>query len=477
MEDTRDMVALLALDSRACRATARRLRDNAFYCRIAPAQAGPEHDVLRCASGIVLCGGSAGEPEDIPQLEGLLSMGVPLLALGDAALTLCLALGGRLGEKAPEPGVQQVTFHQEDPLTGCLESSERWLQAFRPMLPGGSAAAVAASADGVLGIRRAGEPVYGFTFQVEANDPDGMALLRRFCGELCGCTDWWSTQAFIRRAEEEIAKTAGDGDAVCAVSGGVDSAVCAMLGHMALGHRLHCVLVDTGLLREGEADRSEKRLLSAGLQVRRVDASREMIEALKGLTDPVEKGKTVFARMRAILRREVAAWPDTRVILQGTNYSDSLSAEPPFPVEIQGARVRIVEPVRDLFKDEIRRVAEELRLPETISARQAFPGGGLAVRMQGEVTAEKLAYLRAADAIFREEVERAGLQKRLRQYFTLLMDAPEGEGGYIAVLRAVQTASAITAARLPMDLLEVVTERITAEVPAIRRIMYELTKG
>lgn len=474
-----DALLLLELDTMTCRQTARRLRGEAIYCRIQAADEALDSEMLADCRGLVLCGAQTGEPAEIPGLEGLLSAGLPVLALGDTALTVCVAMGGGLGAKLTEPGVQRVQFAAGDPVTGELDISERWLPVCRFMQPGSGAVPLGQTEGGVLAIRGAQLPVYGFAFEVEQNDPDGMRILCNFAEAVCGCTPWWSTDAFVLRATEEISQFADGGDAVCAVSGGVDSAVCAMLAKRAIGSRLHCIFVDTGLLRPGEAEWVTSIFRSLGIEVNCIDARDEFVEALKGQRDQREKEKLVFARLRAILRREVSRLPEVRIVLQGTNYSDSLERELPFPVEFGSVRVRIMEPVRDLFKDEIRRVAETIGLPEEIAQRQPFPGSGLALRVYGEVTEEKLAILRQADAIYREEIERAGQQKKLWQYYALLADNPVPEqDDVLIVLRAVQVAmGGVAAARLPSDLLERCADRITKEVPRVRRVLYDLTRS
>lgn len=473
----RDMVVLMNLNSAACRSIARKLRAEHIYCKILPADAAASTILEQEALGIVLAGASTGEPAAIPQLSGLMSCGLPLLGMGDAALTLCTALGGFLGAKASEPGLRQVRFEEGDPLTAEVEAGERYFPACRTTILPDTCRAIASAEEGALGFRLLDKPVYGLAFLPEQNDPDGARLMINFCKSVCGCTLWWSDHAFLERAKEEIDRLSQGGEALCALSGGVDSGVCALLGTMALGHRLHCLFIDTGLLRQGEADEVMAFYRDElGLNVRLVHAQEEFLAALRGITDPAGKERVIYGLMHQILEREAAAIPGLRLILRGTNYSDTL--EPPAHFTLPGSQVRLIEPVRELFKDEIRRVGEELQLPPAITQRQPFPGTGLALRILSEVTEDKLALLREADDVFRREIDASGQSKRLWQYFASLADNPvPGAGGYVVTLRAVQGVDGAAAmpSRLPYDLLERVTQAILSRLPGVRRVLYDCT--
>ena len=245
---------------------------------------------------------------------------------------------------------------------------------------------------------------------------------------------------------------------------------------MALGSRLHCFFVDTGLLRKGEAAQvMDFYSTQAGLDLRKVDASEEFLAALSGVSDPKEKERIIFQLLREVLRREAAQIPHVRLMLQGTNYSVVLSGSA-FTLELPSEEVRVVEPVRELFKDEVRHIGEELGMSPAMLLRQPFPGSGLASRILSDVTKEKLNIVREADAIFRYEISENNQHKRLWQYFAALADEPEGDG-YVVTLRAVQSVDGAggMAARLPNDLLERVTLEILARCPQVRRVMFDLT--
>lgn len=472
----RDLIVLIEADSRACRSMARKLRAEHLYCRILPGDAAAADVLDNQARGILLAGADKGQPADIPHLDSLLSAGLPVLAMGDAALTLAQHMGCTLGDRNDAPGVFPVRFESAQELFGTVTGNERYLPACRCIGLSAACHPIAETEAGVLGFRAAGKPVYGLAFLPEANDPDGTQLLINFCTNLCGCTLWWSRQAFAEAARESIRSACPDDtQALCAISGGIDSGVCALLGHQAIGERLHCLLIDTGLLRKGEAEEVFRQYRDElGLNVTLVDASQQVLSALSGIASARAKARIVHDLLQEIIRREAEKLPQVKVLLQGTNYADTLDAPP----DVHSDGLTVVEPVRDLFKDEIRRVGEELLMPAAVVQRQPFPGSGLALRILSDVTEEKLAILREADAIFRQEIDAAGQNKRLWQYYATLADNPDPMGtGYVIILRAVQAIDGqmAVASRLPHDLLERVTAGTLAALPQVERVLYDFT--
>ena len=470
-----DFVVLINLDDGVCHALARRLRAEGFYCRIMPGTATADEVLAADARGVILAADCAGQTAVFPAMMDYLQTGLPMLCLGDAALALCVAMGGAAADPA-EGGFVSMTFGRADGLFNGVEDGERFLPAWRGMAVSEGQSEVCATADGqAIAMRVRQRSVWGLALPLERSDPSTGRLLTNFCQDTCGCTPWWSERAFIEQATAQIADAAGDGEAICALSGGVDSGVSALLGQRALGQRLHCIFVDTGLLREGEAEEVMAAYQQqAGLNVRRVDARAEFLLALKAVSDPGEKERIVSSLLRDVLRREAESLPGVQLILRGTNFSDT-----PVPEDqlCPAGGLRIVEPVKELFKDEIRHVGESLGLPPAAIGRQPFPGSGLASRILASVTAERLAILRSADAVFRREVEALGLQKRLWQYFASLAVSPLPGGGYIVILRAVQAVSGGSgmAARLPSDLLERVTEEVMQSCPDVQRVFYDCT--
>lgn len=471
-----DLIVLIEADGRAARSMARKLRAEHLYCRILPADCTGE-DVLRNEPrGILLSGADKGEPAAIPYFDSLLATGLPVLAMGDAALALAQHMGCTLGEKAEAPGVFPVRFESAEELFGTVTGNERYLPACRCIGLSAACHPIAETEGGVLGFRAAGKAVYGLAFLPEANDPDGTQLLMNFCTNLCSCTPWWNRQAFAETARQAIqAACPGDTQALCAISGGIDSGLCAVLGHQAIGDRLHCLLIDTGLLRQGEAEEVLRQYRDEmGLNVEVTDASQQVLAALSGITSARAKTRIIHDLLQEIIRQEAEKLPQVKVLLQGTNYADILDA----PQDVHSDGLTVVEPVRELFKDEIRRVGEELLMPAAVIQRQPFPGSGLALRILSDVTREKLDILRQADAIFRQEIDAAGQNKRLWQYYATLADNPDPMGtGYAVILRAVQAIDGqmAVASRLPHDLLERVTAGILSALPQVERVLYDFT--
>lgn len=473
----RDLVILISLDDTAGRTLTRRLRAEHVYCRILPATTTADEILLANARGILVAGGASGESAQFPQMADYLKTGLPMLCLGDAALTLCEALGGTIGEEEAEGSILQVQFDRQQTVFTDVEDCERYLPACRYVsLPEEKGTVCASTPHGALGFRVAQRDVWGLAFQLERNDPGTTQLLLNFCRDICGCSLWWDHQAFIEQARQEIVEAADGGEAICALSGGVDSGVCALLGHAALGSKLHCIFIDTGLLREGEADQVMDFYQSqAGLNVHRIDASDEFLTALQGVYPPAEKDRIIAGLLQDVLGRASAELPNIRLLIQGTNFTDLQQSHDSPVTPIEG--LPVIQPVRELFKDEIRQIGEALGISQTMLQRQPFPGSGLALRVLTDVTKEKLSLLRRADAIFCREIEAVNLQKRLWQFFAAVAESPIPNGGFIITLRATQTidGAAAMAARLPSDLMERATLEILRECPEVQRVMFDLT--
>lgn len=478
----RDMVLILSFDGTNGRSVARKLRAERVYCKIVPADIALEEVKNQEPLGLILAGGSQGASSLPGFQQELLELGLPVLALGDAAAAVCGLLGGQASDSYLEQSAAPVSYQAELPLFEEVAEGERMMIFVRPLTLTESLTPVAWARDAVIGFAHQEKRLYGLQFQVEQNDPDGIMILANFAQKICGCTPWWDSAAFIQRAVDEIRRVVGEGTALCAISGGVDSGVCAMLGHKAIGTRLKCIFVDTGLLRKGDGDFVMSFYRDVlGLNIVRVDAADRFLRELSGIVDSERKSQIVMRLLQEILNAEVAKTPDVNVLLQGTNYSDyaiSPLTDEPIAMGMRSRKAIMVEPVRELFKDEIRRVGEEMGMPLEITSRQPFPGAGLALRILGDVSSQRLQVLREADFIFLEEVAQSGQGKRLWQHFAVLSDmALGGLSGMAICLRAVHASegSAALAARLPFDLLERVANRILKTIPQVVRVVYDLT--
>ena len=358
-------------------------------------------------------------------------------------------------------------------------------------------AIIAATADSpVAAMEDVGRGLFGVQFHPEVVHTDrGQEILKHFLYEACSARPLWTHAGIIEQSVEAVRQTVQTGMAVCGLSGGVDSSVAAALVHKAIGDQLVCVFVDHGLLRKDEAEQVEATFRSNfHMNLVHVKAEDRFLEALAGVTDPEQKRKIIGETFIRVFEEVAAEVSDARFLVQGTLYPDVIESGTADAAKIKShhnvgglpddMELRLVEPLRDLFKDEVRAVGEELGIPEEIVWRQPFPGPGLAVRIVGEVTRERLDILRAADAIVLEEVQRAGLYNELWQSFAVLPAIKsvgvQGDGrtyAYPIIIRAVTSEDAMTAdwARIPYEVLERMSTRIINEVPGVNRVAYDIS--
>jgi GMP synthase (glutamine-hydrolysing) len=502
---------LLILDfgSQYTQLIARRVRSLNVYCEIHPCTM--PFDAVRAwgAKGIILSGGPASvEAPGAPLVDpGLFSLGVPVLGICYGQQLMAKLLGGRVARSTNrEYGPARIEILEADGIFrnfGKLEQIDVWMShgdkvdeaapGFRPIArtPAGPFAALWNQERNLFSVQFHPEVVH---------TPQGSKILDAFL-DICGFTHDWTMGSVVESATREIReKTAGE-RVICGLSGGVDSAVAAMLIHRAIGDRLRCIFVDNGLLRKGEREEVEAAFGSRfHVPLTTLDASDMFLDRLAGVSDPEQKrkiiGRTFIEAFEAAVARDAAEHGDPKFLAQGTLYPDvieSVSFKGPSAVikshhNVGGLpdrmKLKLVEPLRELFKDEVRAVGRELGMPDKIIDRQPFPGPGLAIRVLGEVTRERLRVLREADAIVREEIERAGLNKSIWQAFAVLLPIKTvgvmgDERTYedVCALRAVTSVDGMTAdwARLPYDLVGVISSRIVNEVRGINRVVYDVT--
>jgi GMP synthase (glutamine-hydrolysing) len=500
---TPDTVLVLDFGAQYAQLIARRVRECHVYSEVVPYDVDPDEVRRRGAKALILSGGpnSVYEP-GAPALDArLLGLGIPVLGLCYGQQAMARALGGRV-----EPtGVREYgrTDLAADPEGSLLfrdlpASQVVWMSHGDTVTaaPPGARVTARTEATPVAGFEDPSRGIYGVQFHPEvAHTPRGLDLIKNFLYEAAGLRPTWTSVSIIEEQEAAICARVGGERALCALSGGVDSSVAALLVHRAIGDRLTCVFVDTGLLRHGEAEQvGETFRRDFKVNLVHVKAADRFLERLAGVTDPEAKRKAVGAEFIRVFEEVARDHGDARFLVQGTLYPDVVESGGKRTATIKShhnvgglpddMKLQLVEPLRLLFKDEVRRVGTELGLPEDVVRRQPFPGPGLAVRIVGEVTAERLETLRAADRIVLEEIRRAGLDAELWQYFAVLPAVRTvgvmGDGrtyAYPIVVRAVTSEDAMTAdfARLPWEVLERIATRVVGEVAGVNRVAYDVT--
>jgi GMP synthase (glutamine-hydrolysing) len=496
-------VLVVDLGAQYAQLIARRIRECHVYSEIVPHDLSAAELRARRPAGIVLSGGPASVYEEgaVGVDEEVFALGVPVLGICYGHQLMARALGGEVAATGGrEYGATTLHVGDRGVLLQELGAEESvWMSHGDAVTraPQGFRVTSWTDAIPIASMEDPDRGLFAVQFHPEvAHTPRGTAVLKRFLYDGCGLLPDWTPANVIERSVEAVRAQVGDAGVLCALSGGVDSAVAALLVHKAVGDRLTCVFVDTGLLREGEPEQVEETF---GRHFRvplvHVKAADRFLARLEGVTDPEDKRKRIGEEFIRVFEEVAREHRDARFLVQGTLYPDVIESGSRTAARIKSHHnvgglpadmdLELVEPLRDLFKDEVRVVGSELGLPEEIVRRQPFPGPGLAVRIVGEVTAENLQIVRAADHVVREEIGRTGLDRETWQAFCVLLADVRSVGvmgdgrtyEHPVVLRAVTSEDAMTAdwARLPDDVLDRIAGRIVREIPGVNRVAYDVT--
>ena len=465
------MLLMLDYDHAVSRIAARMLRSERICCKIVPGDTALETILSEDPCGLIVCASFDSELSEM--FPSLLQLPIPVLALGTAAGALAVHLGGGCDAWIPDRRMADIRY-DICPLFENIASSRRMISGVMPLrLPDGISVIARMTDSGLPYAFSCGERKrFGALMELEPNDPDSVSFLLNFAQRICGCTAWWDEDALVSKTVGEIRRLAGDGNALCLMTGGLHASVAALLGARALGDRMLCVFVNTGLLQEGEEEAFE-RFFSGRIHLRLTfrDESARFAQALKGIKDQEEKRSAVHSLMNVISREIQRQIPGLSLIIHDRTFTEQNQAE----TRTHRPDVSLLEPLRDLFLDEVRQVGSYLGLPYDMIAGQVIPDTGLALNIVGEVTEEKLGILRKADFIYRSILRQSAQSRKLNEYYAVLR--PYERDTYSVVLRAlsVNQGDDLRAARMPYDLLEEAAEAIRRECPPVKRVLYDLT--
>ena len=500
-----DLVVVLDFGAQYSQLIARRVRELRVYSLILPFDTPLAELLALRPKGIILSGGpasvyDAGAPRCEP---GLFTAGIPTLGICYGMQLMAHVLGGQTGPASrKEYGRTRLFVDEPDRDEGLFRGLEPRLISWMShgdtvhRLPQGFETLAHSDHTPYAAIADHARRLYGLQFHPEvSHTPWGTDVLRNFLHTVCGCAPSWTMTSFVERAAQEIRTQVDTGRAICALSGGVDSSAAAALVYRAIGDRLSCVFVDHGLLRQGEAERVVEVFRDHfGMPLVHVNARQRFLDRLRGVTDPEHKRVLIGREFITVFAEEAARLGRPEFLVQGTLYPDVIESGTRTAARIKTHHnvgglpevmpFRLIEPFRTLFKDEVRVVARTLELPDEMVGRHPFPGPGLAIRVLGDVTEERLAMLREADAIVTEEIRRGGLSREVWQAFAVLLPVHSvgvaGDArtyGHVVAVRAVTSEDGMTAdwARLPAELLETISNRITGEVRAVSRVVYDIS--
>jgi GMP synthase (glutamine-hydrolysing) len=499
----KEMILVLDFGGQYTQLIARRIRECSVYCEILSFRTPVEKIRQLAPKGIVLSGGpSSVYVENAPICDSeIFNLGIPILGICYGIQLMAQSLGGKVVRADNrEYGKTPLKVLKADDIlfAGLPEEMACWMSHgdYVDIAPEGFHVSASTPHSPVAAFGHCDKKMYGVQFHPEVlHTPQGQQMLRKFLYKVCGCRGDWTMESFIELTVKEIREEIGNKKVLCALSGGVDSSVAAALVHKAVGDQLTCVFVDHGLMRKDEGKQVIETFRDQfHINLIAVDAEERFLSKLAGVTEPEEKRKIIGTEFIRVFEEEARKLGEIDFLVQGTLYPDVVESGTDTAAVIKShhnvgglpedMHFSLVEPLKWLFKDEVRLVGEQLGLPEPIVWRQPFPGPGLAIRILGDIEKEKLDILREADAIFHEEVIKAGLYRKIWQFFAVLPSmrsvgvmGDERTYSYTVVIRAVTSHDGMTAdwARIPYDVLESISSRIVNEIKGINRVVYDIT--